>query len=127
MIRSRSRARRIAKWAGLVVCLVIVASSFTLFETKIGGMKVYLGKSGLLFSFPSGSVIVFTPSELHWFQVRKSLFYVPIWFPFLLAAIPTVILWRRDRKLPPNHCPCGYNLTGNVSGRCPECGAKRES
>ncbi len=23
--------------------------------------------------------------------------------------------------------PCGYNLTGNVSGVCPECGAKVES
>ena len=26
-------------------------------------------------------------------------------------------------KYPPGHCQkCGYNLTGNVSGRCPECG-----
>jgi hypothetical protein len=26
-------------------------------------------------------------------------------------------------KIPPGHCQiCGYNLTGNVSGRCPECG-----
>lgn len=24
----------------------------------------------------------------------------------------------------PEDCPmCGYNLTGNISGRCPECGA----
>lgn len=22
------------------------------------------------------------------------------------------------------HCACGYNLTGNVSGRCPECGSE---
>lgn len=22
----------------------------------------------------------------------------------------------------PGHCSCGYDLTGNVSGRCPECG-----
>ena len=31
-------------------------------------------------------------------------------------------LWY-GRKFPPGHCvKCGYNLTGNVSGRCPECG-----
>jgi DNA-directed RNA polymerase subunit RPC12/RpoP len=29
------------------------------------------------------------------------------------------------RPFPPGHCrKCGYNLTGNVSGRCPECGAR---
>jgi hypothetical protein len=32
-------------------------------------------------------------------------------------------LWWRDRPAPPGHCPhCAYNLRGNVSGRCPECG-----
>jgi hypothetical protein len=30
---------------------------------------------------------------------------------------------RRLRKKPPNQCiKCGYNLTGNISGICPECG-----
>ena len=24
----------------------------------------------------------------------------------------------------PDHCRCGYNMTGNVSGVCPECGEK---
>lgn len=32
---------------------------------------------------------------------------------------------RRDRRLGAGLCPvCGYDLTGNVSGTCPECGAK---
>ncbi len=40
----------------------------------------------------------------------------------------TKVIWRRYAHcrpfLPPGHtCPgCGYNLTGNTSGRCPECG-----
>jgi len=52
-------------------------------------------------------------------------FVLPLWFPFLLTAIPTAILWRLDcRRARPGHCAkCRYNLTGNVSGRCPECGA----
>jgi hypothetical protein len=35
------------------------------------------------------------------------------------SAIRGII--RRDRGLCPH---CGYNLTGNVSGTCPECGGK---
>lgn len=26
------------------------------------------------------------------------------------------------RATTPGHCPCGYDMTGNVSGTCPECG-----
>ena len=38
----------------------------------------------------------------------------------------TIWLWRRDR-IPPGHCTgCGYNLTGNISGTCPECGEEFE-
>ena len=33
------------------------------------------------------------------------------------------LVLERDRRYPPGHClKCGYNLTGNVSGVCPECG-----
>ncbi len=48
----------------------------------------------------------------------------PIWLPLLIVAIPTGFLWWVvDRPYPKGHCQnCGYNLTGNVSGRCPECG-----
>jgi hypothetical protein len=49
---------------------------------------------------------------------------VPLWIPFLAVAGPTGLLWYRDRRrIPVGHCHrCGYDLTGNVSGRCPECG-----
>jgi hypothetical protein len=48
---------------------------------------------------------------------------VPTWIPGLfLMALLTLILWRR--RTPAGHClKCGYDLTGNVSGRCPECGS----
>lgn len=51
---------------------------------------------------------------------------LPLWIPFVLIAIPTAALWWRDRRrIPPGHCEkCGYNLAGNVSGVCPECGER---
>ena len=50
---------------------------------------------------------------------------IPLWMPFLVALMSTAIFWSLDcRRIPPGYCQtCGYNLTGNVSGRCPECGA----
>jgi len=50
---------------------------------------------------------------------------MPLWLPFAVFAGPTLILWFLDRRrrFPRGHCQkCGYDLTGNVSGRCPECG-----
>ena len=53
---------------------------------------------------------------------------VALWVPFVLIAIPTAFLWRPLRQRPPPYCcqRCGYDLTGNVSGACPECGTPRE-
>jgi hypothetical protein len=44
---------------------------------------------------------------------------------FLASAAVTGLLWFRwrDGSTIPDHCSrCGYNLTGNMSGICPECG-----
>jgi len=50
--------------------------------------------------------------------------YTPLWLLFAAAAAPTALLWVAGRRMAPGCCrKCGYNLTGNVSGRCPECGA----
>jgi len=41
----------------------------------------------------------------------------------LVVGIPFVVWRRRNRPKPRGHCQsCGYNLTGNVSGICSECG-----
>ena len=52
--------------------------------------------------------------------------WIPLWIPLALCAIPTAFLWYCDRRrFAPGHCQrCGYDLTGNVSGRCSECGEK---
>ena len=47
-----------------------------------------------------------------------------LWALLLVFGGPTATLFYLDRRhVLPNHCQnCGYNLTDNVSGVCPECG-----
>ena len=54
---------------------------------------------------------------------------LPLWLPFLILLIPTLLLWRRDWRKPRSGCcpRCDYDLTGNTTGRCPECGTPCES
>jgi hypothetical protein len=49
---------------------------------------------------------------------------LPLWLLFVVVAAPTAFLWRWDRRRTRSgYCQeCGYNLTGNASGICPECG-----
>lgn len=57
--------------------------------------------------------------------VSKRFVYVPLWMPFAAAATTTLALawWTRRLKARPGHCPhCNYDLTGNQTKKCPECG-----
>ena len=55
---------------------------------------------------------------------------VPFFVPIILLLVYPVIVFirgplRRWRRHIRGQCDqCGYNLTGNVSGVCPECGAR---
>jgi hypothetical protein len=46
--------------------------------------------------------------------------------PFLIVVGIVMLLPRRFRR-PGHRRRCRYNLAGNVSGRCPECGAVTSS
>lgn len=144
----RSRTRRILKWGGFIACvLIVVAWGGTLYWV-VGyfwdGGGAAVGESGVCFyriCGRSGGYWRVTSTLLPFRrilpQVRSSRgrtpatsgitvtrVCVPLWLPFLIAATPTAFLfWRDYRRYPPGHCQsCGYNLTGNESGRCPECG-----
>ena len=142
MIRRPSRARRIAKWGGLVVCMTVGAAWILSPWLWIGcsNGQTYIGLSagavgiGAFTRYPRNlpgvHIVRRDRPKFEFFFIpgwstpggRGFTVLVPLWIPLLLTAISTAILWRRDR-IPPGHCQrCGYNLTGNVSGRCPECG-----
>ena len=50
-------------------------------------------------------------------------YYVPYWVICAITGlIPVVWFWRRGRPRAGYCSACGYSLTGNLSGVCPECG-----
>jgi hypothetical protein len=65
------------------------------------------------------------------YQLSHRSITFPLWLPALVAAAMTGYSYRRVRRTrlsarfrAPGVCRrCGYDLTGNVSGVCPECGA----
>ncbi len=152
---SRSRTRRIAKWVGTASCglllLFLLLGNWRTFWW-IGKTEVLqLGKGGFCAGWWSEDAhapesirrqLISSHVQRHSFSTHRWSFdylisaedqamdwlNLPLWIPFVLIAIPTVWLWRRDRRHPPGHCQrCGYDLTGNVTGVCSECAAKVES
>ncbi len=78
-----------------------------------------------------GSTIVnamYEPSDVEAACVRMAATRrsFPLWMSQAVLIAATILLNRRaSRRPPPGHCAaCGYNLTGNVSGMCPECGTE---
>ncbi len=48
---------------------------------------------------------------------------LPGWVPIVGLAACAATLWRADHRPAEGSCrTCGYNLTGNTTGVCPECG-----
>ena len=146
-MRRRSRLLRVAKWGGVVVC-GLIASGYALggyrisWADSVGARGIVIGGGGVQYSSSIWSRYR-DPNE-RGFSIRqggtfwnrrawwppiltfrgKILFSIriPLWSLLLGTAVPTALLWRLDRRPLPGHCPCGYDLRGNVSGTCPECG-----
>jgi hypothetical protein len=84
-----------------------------------------------LWSFsPEGDIWSFGDLQRHKVAAQAGV-EAPSWMVILLTGLyPTVLTvrwFRRARRLP-SECPkCRYDLTGNVSGICPECGTPVEA
>ena len=145
-MKRSSRIQRGLKWVGtsVVVALLIAwaVSLFVFASLASRGWQIGIAAGSVSLSWdetgkrvlPSGweAVRVRRPWNTKlwiWKPVSYSLplgvhrFRMPFWIPVVLVGLPTVFLWLKDRRISPYHCQrCGYNLTGNVSGICPECG-----
>jgi hypothetical protein len=70
--------------------------------------------------------IIWRPSWYSYPEDDAWILNLPLWIPSLCIVFPTMILFLLDRRIPKGHCRgCGYDLTGNESGTCPECGTTR--
>ena len=95
------------------VALVVVANNFYWGASQTAGGDYYLFQRPVPHPF----------GPLAWAVVRPLVFLAPIVTAW--AVYRTARSWRTGR--PPGVClRCGYDLTGNVSGVCPECGAKAD-
>lgn len=145
--RKRFRIRRILKWTAVGVCSGLLVMWPISLKWPLG-----LQVNNFLIGWYNGGVsldcfakVVF-PSRIgtldlrfagplntdygfHWARVNlnstHSFIEVPFWLFVVAAAAPTAFAFLSGRRrIPAGYCRnCGYNLTGNVSGRCPECGA----
>lgn len=149
--RVASRRRAVAKWTGLPITLALafawIGSVFWYagwsrpmlsrgFSIIAGSLDVYTwpGAEDAVTTFYAPGGWFFRASEFDWDFVwlpQAERAYgggwnatIPIWIPLLMIGTPTLLAWYRDRPAPPpGVCfQCGYDLRGNVSGRCPECG-----
>jgi hypothetical protein len=61
-------------------------------------------------------------------QLQRFLFWpilILLWCPAIYAWLKGRRQNRRNKRIALGLClDCGYDLTGNVSGTCPECGGK---
>jgi hypothetical protein len=66
---------------------------------------------------------------MHWFPRATTISFLGLsllqWAALLVLILLTNFLQRRYRRPNPGHCKkCDYDLTGNLSGVCPECGER---
>ena len=146
----RPRVRRIAKWSGVGLCLILAAAwvvsgrwwsvsccyqrpDASGWVVSIGGGSVSVNRfgagmmllkwRGLVFQGRGSWHMNFLPGYES-FQSADGA-WCPLWILLLATALPTAYLFYRDRRPLRGHCQkCGYDLQGNVSGVCPECGRR---
>lgn len=134
------RLRSLLLWSGSLLCVLVavafVASAWYLVVIRVPtpfGPSISLHAGSALFIEDElRSILVFVePSTLglslwnDWGWGGEFWVYVklPLYAVFVAVAVPTLLVWRFGRKpIKVGHCSCGYDLCGNESGRCPECG-----
>lgn len=142
----RERLGRAAKWAGMVVCLLVGLAWPLSIPWAWGWWDYRDGKRINWIGFAQGgaSIIVTTNANRRWGVPRSwgwyagssqdnvggiewlprggryapSVFFVhaPGWLCLATVAVPTAWLWWRDRRTRPGHCACGYDLAGLGAG-----------
>lgn len=111
MARLRRRWR-ILKWAGLVMPWRAKYRSFVLFCISC------------LIASAIACGWMLRRSDVPHHVLHIAFLFFLLFAMLLLSLVCAGMKYRDRRRIPPHCCQrCGYNLTGNVSGICPECGS----
>ncbi|HDZ21569.1 hypothetical protein LCGC14_0908540 [marine sediment metagenome] len=118
----RRLKQRLLKWGptllGILVCAVPLARS-AYFQRQLARLFAQDGPAEqqmarLFAMFTGGALGPVTIVDFDW----------PYYVAAVLLALIAARFWWLYRPIPLDHCQvCRYDLTGNVTGRCPECGA----
>jgi len=120
-------------WLCTLYCSILYGSSPTMVWLGGGGVEAFIVyEKDVYADFPSG-LQVHPPSEIKWLcdysplhsnpRVLAYYFHLPLWIPFCLLAFALSFAKWRGHRAKQGHCrKCRYNLMGNTSGVCPECG-----
>ncbi len=150
-MKSHPRIRKTVKWGGAVLTVLFltiwISSRWWYLDYLSRGGTWTVGVSEGTVSIgqvtPSGWPnppppwyygFLDPPLHLAWWFDWGSLppsdwwFFVPLWVPAAATLLATGAAWRLDalarRRARAGCCAkCGYDLTGNTTGICPECGA----
>ncbi|MGD8450305.1 MAG: hypothetical protein PVJ57_00675 [Phycisphaerae bacterium] len=114
-----------------LLLLIVFAASFVspvVITVGQGALYIFEGACALA-TLESYGMAHAAPSSSESLLLLSDREPVPLW-PIVLAmgAATGLLAFCARRRHPTGRCrACGYDLTGNVSGRCPECGAVRRS
>jgi hypothetical protein len=148
-VKPHPRIRKTVKWGGAVVSVLFLTIWISSrwwhlgYKSRGGTWAVGVDAGTVVIGYarpgvwsnPHGFLLRFLDPPLHfawWFnsesQPLATWWSVPLWVPTVPLLLATCAAWRLDaiarRRGRPGHCAaCGYDLTGNTSGVCPECGA----
>lgn len=140
-VRRRLRA---ARWLfGIACCMLVLTCAVSMrwhvnvglsqrqdiaIGVGLGGLTLHRGPQ-IRFARPGVNVDrVLDDQSLRWLPYYYShgpysYAFFPLWILVLVSASAFGCALLLERRSMRGACPlCGYDLTGNVSGRCPECG-----
>ncbi len=129
------RLRTFTLWTGTSLC-VLIAALFVVSASwgiviRLPGWVVFLLAGNAMFEVEMMSAPVFIErhsgglSRWNNWAAGSQRVWLPLYALFAAVAIPTLLVCRFwPKPIKPGHCRCGYNLTGNQSGVCPECGVE---